>query len=227
MNSLSSAGRSTPEPTASALDAQSPQVTQNPLVASPERAPSRGALSRLLPTRMPSLRSATSSPAPPQTRPVPSLAESAIPAERPPQFPMLSHTPPTPVAASHVQQPTAPSAVTSDLQAQLDQEQKLRRAAEAESERTKSEIEELTEKLFGEANKLVADERRARDRLEKRVEVLERRDQEKNKRLSMLDMRVQRIERVRQMLAEKVVLADKNEPEESEESPRRDVDVRA
>jgi len=220
MNSLSSAGRSsTPEPS-------SPPTQNAPsqIVASPERSTSRGAFSRLLPARMPSLRSATASPslaaASPQiTAGSPSLAESIPNLERPKQFPMLAHTPPTP-------------SIASDLQARLDKESELRKAAEAEAEKTKSEIEELTATLFGQANKLVADERRARDKLEKRVEVLERRDQEKTKRLGLLDVRVQRIERVRQVLSEKIVLIPNKKQEEEEDEDRwyqqvRQVSVKA
>lgn len=116
--------------------------------------------------------------------------------------------------------------VAVDLQAKLDQEQKLRQAAEAETEKTKSEIEELTSTLFQQANKLVADERKARDRLEKRVEVLERRDQEKNKRLGMLDMRVQRIERVRQVLSGKVMPATSDKDDRAD-SPQRLISMKA
>ena len=47
---------------------------------------------------------------------------------------------------------------------------------------------------------MVASERKARARLEERVEVLERRDGEKAKRLGLLERRVERVERVRGLL---------------------------
>lgn len=47
---------------------------------------------------------------------------------------------------------------------------------------------------------MVAAERKARAKLEKRVEVLERRDKEKRDRLTELERRVGRVERVRGLL---------------------------
>lgn len=44
---------------------------------------------------------------------------------------------------------------------------------------------------------MVAEERRARSRLEERVRVLERREREKGERLKVLEGRVGRVERVR------------------------------
>ena len=49
---------------------------------------------------------------------------------------------------------------------------------------------------------MVATERRARAKLEERVEVLERRDGEKRVRLEVLESRMGRIERVRALLKE-------------------------
>ena len=49
---------------------------------------------------------------------------------------------------------------------------------------------------------MVATERKARAKLEERVEVLERRDGEKRKRLEVLESRMARIERVRGLLRE-------------------------
>lgn len=49
---------------------------------------------------------------------------------------------------------------------------------------------------------MVATERKARAKLEERVEVLERRDGEKRKRLEVLESRMGRIERVRGLLKE-------------------------
>ena len=47
---------------------------------------------------------------------------------------------------------------------------------------------------------VVATERKARAKLEARVEVLEKRDGEKAKRLGVLETRVQRVERIRRLL---------------------------
>jgi hypothetical protein len=47
---------------------------------------------------------------------------------------------------------------------------------------------------------MVAEERRARSRLEDRVAVLEKRDEEKRERLGVLEQAVDRISRVREML---------------------------
>lgn len=63
-----------------------------------------------------------------------------------------------------------------------------------------SELEELSAQLFQQANEMVAAERKARARLEDRVEVLERREGEKRKRLDRLEGAVRRIERVRGVL---------------------------
>jgi GDP/GTP exchange factor Sec2p len=63
------------------------------------------------------------------------------------------------------------------------------------------EIEDLSVQLFQQANEMVATERKARAKLEERVEVLERRDDEKRKRLERLETAIKRIERVRGLLA--------------------------
>lgn len=62
------------------------------------------------------------------------------------------------------------------------------------------ELEELSAQLFQQANEMVASERKARARLEERVEVLEGRDAEKRKRLERLERAVGRIERVHGLL---------------------------
>lgn len=62
------------------------------------------------------------------------------------------------------------------------------------------ELEELSAQLFQQANEMVATERKARAKLEERVEILERRDGEKGKRLEMLESQMRRIERVRGLL---------------------------
>lgn len=82
----------------------------------------------------------------------------------------------------------------------LTREQSLRQAAESRVSETNEELEELSAQLFTEANEMVATERKARAKLEERVAVLERRDKEKRTRLEVLESRLGRIERVREML---------------------------
>ena len=82
----------------------------------------------------------------------------------------------------------------------LTREQSLRQAAESKVSETNEELEELSAQLFTEANEMVATERKARAKLEERVAVLERRDKEKRTRLDVLESRLARIERVREML---------------------------
>jgi hypothetical protein len=94
--------------------------------------------------------------------------------------------------------PTTPSA--HDLAEELRKEQNLRQAAEGKLDEASGELEELSAQLFMQANEMVATERKARAKLEERVEVLERRDNEKRKRLERLEGAVQRIERVRGLL---------------------------
>lgn len=101
---------------------------------------------------------------------------------------------------------TAPSTTsTDDLLEALTREQRLRLAAEAKVNDTSREVEELSVSLFEEANEMVATERRERARLEARVGELEKRDREKRTRLERLEGAVGRIERVRNLLAEKAV----------------------
>ncbi|MCJ1298065.1 hypothetical protein MMC08_000854 [Hypocenomyce scalaris] len=89
-----------------------------------------------------------------------------------------------------------------DLLTALTREQTLRQAAESNLSQTNEELEELSAQLFQQANEMVAMERKARAKLEERVEVLERRDGEKRKRLEVLEGRMGRIERVRGLLKE-------------------------
>lgn len=87
-----------------------------------------------------------------------------------------------------------------ELLTMLTREQSLRQAAESRVSQTNEELEELSAQLFTEANEMVATERKARAKLEERVAVLERRDKEKRTRLEVLESRLGRIERVREML---------------------------
>jgi DNA repair exonuclease SbcCD ATPase subunit len=86
------------------------------------------------------------------------------------------------------------------LQSTLASERELRLKAETNLTQTQMELEELTAQLFGQANEMVAEERRARSKLEDRVRVLEKREREKGERLRKLEGRIERVERVRGML---------------------------
>ncbi|OAP63032.1 hypothetical protein AYL99_02259 [Fonsecaea erecta] len=88
------------------------------------------------------------------------------------------------------------------LQSSLEEERTLRIRAESSLSQTQTELEELTAQLFGQANEMVANERKARAKLEERVKVLEQRDGEKRKRLERLEKAVSRIERVRGMVGD-------------------------
>ncbi|KAK6440689.1 hypothetical protein LTR95_003075 [Oleoguttula sp. CCFEE 5521] len=101
-----------------------------------------------------------------------------------------------------------------DLEAQLSQERHLRLAAEAKVGDTAGEVEELTATLFGQANEMVATERKENARLTERIQFLERRDakfgmrvqaleerdRERQRRLENLERAVGRAERVRGVL---------------------------
>ncbi|KAF1990018.1 hypothetical protein K402DRAFT_418116 [Aulographum hederae CBS 113979] len=88
----------------------------------------------------------------------------------------------------------------SDLQAALVREQDLRQEAEGKLVQMNSEVEDLSAQLFQQANEMVAQERKARAKLEDRVEILERRDHDKRKRLERLESAIKRIERIHNVL---------------------------
>lgn len=90
----------------------------------------------------------------------------------------------------------------SSLQTSLEEERTLRIRAESDLSQAQTELEDLTAQLFGQANEMVATERKARAKLEERVRVLEQRDVEKRKRLDRLEKAVKRIERVRAMVGD-------------------------
>ncbi|KAG5971458.1 hypothetical protein E4U55_001221 [Claviceps digitariae] len=106
-----------------------------------------------------------------------------------------------PLPNQQLQPPPSPGAAsTEDLMEALSREQTLRREAEGRLSATSKEVEELSVSLFEQANEMVADERRARAKLEERVGELERRDKEKKKRLERLEGAMGRIEKVRNLL---------------------------
>lgn len=91
---------------------------------------------------------------------------------------------------------------TEDLLEALNREQSLRKEAEGQLKATSQEVEELSATLFEQANEMVADERRARAKLEERVGELEKRDSDKIRRLETLEKAMARIQRVRTLLDE-------------------------
>lgn len=107
----------------------------------------------------------------------------------------------TPRKSTQNLQQSPPSPSATDLAAALTKEQALRQAAEGKLDEASGELEELSAQLFEQANEMVATERKARAKLEERVAVLESRDGEKRKRLEKLEHAMQRIERVRGLLA--------------------------
>ncbi|KAF4120531.1 to exosomal core protein CSL4 [Geosmithia morbida] len=84
----------------------------------------------------------------------------------------------------------------------LVREQSLRKEAEGRLTATSKEVEELSASLFEQANEMVAEERRARAKLEERVSELERRDSDKRRRLETLESAMARIDSARQLLAQ-------------------------
>jgi predicted RNase H-like nuclease (RuvC/YqgF family) len=87
-----------------------------------------------------------------------------------------------------------------ELLNELERERTLRAKAEERVLKVDSEIEELSVQLFSQANEMVAEERRARAKLEERVEMLEKKDRDKMARLDRLEKAVSRIDRVKAML---------------------------
>ncbi|KAK2781696.1 hypothetical protein FQN52_001371 [Onygenales sp. PD_12] len=103
----------------------------------------------------------------------------------------------TPPPGPAPQSPTPSPDPDPTLRAALSHEQSLRLAAESRLTQATSELEDLTAQLFSQANEMVAAERKARAKLEERVEVLETRDGEKRRRLERLENAVERVGRVR------------------------------
>ncbi|KAK3180945.1 hypothetical protein K4F52_007759 [Lecanicillium sp. MT-2017a] len=98
--------------------------------------------------------------------------------------------------------PGTPTGMAENLLEALSLEQNLRQQAEGRLSATSKEMEELSAALFEQANEMVADERRARAKLEERVGELEKRDVEKKKRLDRLESAMNRVERVKNLLSD-------------------------
>jgi hypothetical protein len=139
-----------------------------------------------------------------QTPPRPSSAISSVPFDERAGSPNLSTRLSaflSPRKSTPNLQAALPSPSERDLVEALTREQNLRQQADKRLDEASGELEELSAQLFMQANEMVATERKARAKLEERVELLERRDGEKRKRLERLEGAVQRIERIRGLLA--------------------------
>ncbi|KAL2856965.1 hypothetical protein BJX68DRAFT_229834 [Aspergillus pseudodeflectus] len=155
----------------------------------PQQGGRLSSLASLLPYRRPS--TANSNPRSQlQTSPPPLSSQS--------QAPGLSQSPPPQYPRTPEPRPSFEE--TLELQNALNREQNLRKAAETQLSQASTELEELTAQLFSQANEMVAQERKARARLEERVAVLERRDIEKRNRLERLEKAMERVERIRALV---------------------------
>jgi hypothetical protein len=103
--------------------------------------------------------------------------------------------------AQSILPPPPPPIADPELLEQLEKERALRAKAEERAKMVDSEIEELSVQLFSQANEMVATERKARAKLEARVEQLEKKDKDKMARLERLENAVSRVERVKALLA--------------------------
>lgn len=169
--------------------------------------PSSHADKSLSPSQIPaspdnqSQQSQPSQPAPPGrlstlTNLLPYRRGSSTPTSAPAAIPSTPTAPITPLP----QQASPASSDNAELQDALEREQGLRKAAETQLTQANTELEELTVQLFSQANEMVAQERKARAKLEERVAVLERRDIEKRSRLERLEKAMARVERVRALV---------------------------
>lgn len=82
-------------------------------------------------------------------------------------------------------------------QVALSQTQAQLTGSQRELGTVQAELEDLTATLFTQANSMVADERKARARLEDRLTLLETRDRDRGKRLDSLERAVGLVERIR------------------------------
>ncbi|KAL2819156.1 hypothetical protein BJX63DRAFT_382554 [Aspergillus granulosus] len=152
----------------------------------PQQGGRLSSLASLLPYRRPSTANSNPRSQQQQTSP-PSQPQPQALSQSPPPYP---RTP----------EPRPSFEETLELQNALNREQNLRKAAETQLSQASTELEELTAQLFSQANEMVAQERKARARLEERVAVLERRDIEKRNRLERLERAMERVERIRALV---------------------------
>lgn len=124
-------------------------------------------------------------------------------AARPSRFSFLTGRRISPNSSTS-QPPSSTSSTPVDIELlnELERERTLRAKAEERALKVDSEIEELSVQLFSQANEMVATERRARAKLEERIELLERKDKDKMARLDRLEKAMNRLDRVKAMLKE-------------------------
>ena len=91
----------------------------------------------------------------------------------------------------------------SAVQTALRHESLLRQQAEEKALAGGRELEDLTAQLFEEANRMVADERKQKAKLESRLKMLEEREVQRMGKLEMIEAAQVRIERVQTMLGPK------------------------
>lgn len=108
--------------------------------------------------------------------------------------------------------PAQRSTTDPDLLYELERERALRAKAEDRVRTVDSEIEELSVTLFSQANEMVAEERRARAKLEERIELLEKKDKDKMARLDRLEKAVSRLDRVKALLNKEGTTATNTNP---------------
>ncbi|TQS31897.1 hypothetical protein Golomagni_07811 [Golovinomyces magnicellulatus] len=108
----------------------------------------------------------------------------------------------SPTSAAEEPPSTPVASLAEDLLDALNREQTLRQEAEGRLTATSKEMEELSAALFEQANEMVADERKARAKLEERVGELEKRDWEKRQRLERWETAMTRIDRVKNLLSQ-------------------------
>ncbi|KAJ6096086.1 GDPGTP exchange factor Sec2p [Penicillium sp. IBT 16267x] len=108
--------------------------------------------------------------------------------------------PTTPTSLPPLPQSSPANSDNAELQDALTREQGLRKAAESQLSLASNELEELTVQLFSQANEMVAQERKARAKLEERVAILERRDIEKRSRLEKLEKSMARVDRLKALV---------------------------
>lgn len=141
----------------------------------------------------------------------PSLPISSPPLTRPPSGPSQIAAPHPPLtrisaflsaATNRRGGAPPPSPPLDDGNEPLEQERRLRIKAETRLQEVTGELEDLSASLFQQANEMVANERRERAKLEERVAVLEGREGRTKERLSLLERAVERIGRVREVLAD-------------------------
>jgi len=91
------------------------------------------------------------------------------------------------------------------LQAQLAQEKTLRVEAEKKASQLTNELEDLSQNLFEEANRMVSEEKKKRFEAEQQLQAMkkemERRDRDKSRRLDGIERALERVSSARRMLS--------------------------